>query len=144
MSCDVYYVFYDTSYMNILSKYRSKIYCDIVGAGSPLGCAGNIAINFVAIFFNIVTKFWGFLIFCCDITQYCNKISEFFEFFGIFRKFFAILGNIATKSKKAQKFRNDIGLYPWMKILLRLGRNSKISMETTPINQTLLWEKLLL
>ena len=45
----------------ILSIYRDKIGCDIVGAGSPLGCAGNIATNFVAIFIISVTKICAIL-----------------------------------------------------------------------------------
>ena len=38
-------------------------------------------------------------------------MQQNFGIFGTFRKFFAIFGNIATKSKNTLKFRYDIAIY---------------------------------
>ena len=73
-------------YCNILSIYRDPQGCDIVATLSVAMISQSLR---VAISFISATKILGFLSFFCDICQYRNKISDFFEHFlryGKYRK----------------------------------------------------------
>ena len=94
MAAECKKVLQDFSFTVVLSEYVNKIGCDIVGAGSPLGCAGNIATNFVAIFIISVTKI------CAILPNIATKDQK--------KSFVASGGNIA---KIFVTLMTDVGVY---------------------------------
>ena len=71
---------------SILSIYRDPQGCDIVATLSVAMISQSLR---VAISFNSATKILSFFVLFCDICQYRNKISDFFEHFlryGKYRK----------------------------------------------------------
>ena len=70
----------------ILSVYRDPQGCDIVATLSVAMISQSLR---VAISFNSAIKILSFFVLFCDICQYRNKISDFFEHFlryGKYRK----------------------------------------------------------
>ena len=100
--------------LSILSIYRDPQGCDIVATLSVAMISQSLR---VAISFISATKILGFLSFFCDICQYRNKISDFFEHFlryGKYRKkgqkgakiFVALMSNITTQNLPSVTWSN--------------------------------------